>query len=269
MEKYRAVPQGYMTVGELAKKMNTTVRTLQYYDKEGLLSPSAQSEGGRRLYTDKDIISLHQIKSMKHLGFSLKDIKSHLKLLDTPLEVSIVLMEQADRIRTKIVSLSEALTTIEKLREETLQMKSVNWKKYAYIVTSLQMKNEFYGVIKHFDDNTLDHVRDHFGTENGVEITNSMNSLLRELTELQKDENPPESLKGQAIAKAWWDVVIEFTGGDMSLLPNLIKFTENKNNLDEKWAETWLTSEPYLQKAMEIYLAKLEINPFDIGEDEQ
>lgn len=37
MAKYRAIPQGFMTVGEVAKKMGVTVRTLQYYDKEGLL----------------------------------------------------------------------------------------------------------------------------------------------------------------------------------------------------------------------------------------
>ena len=61
MTKYRAIPQGFMTVGEVAKKMGVTVRTLQYYDKEGLLSPSAESEGGRRLYTDKDLVMLHQI----------------------------------------------------------------------------------------------------------------------------------------------------------------------------------------------------------------
>ena len=61
MAKYRAIPQGFMTVGEVAKKMGVTVRTLQYYDKEGLLSPSAESEGGRRLYTDKDLIT-HSIR---------------------------------------------------------------------------------------------------------------------------------------------------------------------------------------------------------------
>lgn len=45
MNKHKAIPQGYMTVGEVAKKMNTTVRTLQHYDREGLLSPSSVSEG--------------------------------------------------------------------------------------------------------------------------------------------------------------------------------------------------------------------------------
>lgn len=32
MAKYRAIPQGFMTIGEVAKKMDVTVRTLQYYD---------------------------------------------------------------------------------------------------------------------------------------------------------------------------------------------------------------------------------------------
>ena len=58
MAKHRAISKDYMTVGEVAKKIGVTVRTLQYYDKEGLLSPSAESEGGRRLYTDKDLVTV-------------------------------------------------------------------------------------------------------------------------------------------------------------------------------------------------------------------
>jgi len=73
-----------MTVGDFANRMDTTVRTLQYYDKQGLLKPSAQSQGGRRLYTNKDMVKFHQILSMKFLGFSLDDIKNHLISLDTP-----------------------------------------------------------------------------------------------------------------------------------------------------------------------------------------
>lgn len=68
--------------------MGTTVRTLQYYDREGLLSPSSESEGGRRLYTYKDMIRLHQIQALKSLGFSLGDIKNRLISLDTPEEVA-------------------------------------------------------------------------------------------------------------------------------------------------------------------------------------
>ena len=30
MDKHKAIPQGYMTVGEVAKKMDVTVRTLPF-----------------------------------------------------------------------------------------------------------------------------------------------------------------------------------------------------------------------------------------------
>ena len=102
MDKQKAIPQGYMTVGEIARKMDVTVRALQYYDREGLLSPSAMSEGGRRLYTDKDIVKLYQILSLKHLGFSLDDIKNRLIPLDTPAEIADVLMEQATAVKQKM-----------------------------------------------------------------------------------------------------------------------------------------------------------------------
>ena len=147
MAKYRAIPDGYMTVGEVAKKMGTTVRTLQYYDKEGLLSPSAESEGGRRLYTDKDLVTLHQILSLKSLGFSLDDIKSRLISLETPTDVATALTEQADSIREKIEQLTDSLTAIEQLKAEVLQMQTVNFKAYADIIVNLQMKNGSYYLI--------------------------------------------------------------------------------------------------------------------------
>lgn len=134
MAKHRAIPLGFMTVGEVAKKIGVTVRTLQYYDKEGLLSPSVASEGGRRLYTDKDLVMLHQIISLKSLGFSLDDIKHRLISLETPTDVATALTEQADSIREKIEQLTASLTAIEQLKEEVLQIQTVNFKKYTDII---------------------------------------------------------------------------------------------------------------------------------------
>lgn len=76
MEEYRAIPQGYMTVGEVAKRMGTTVRALQYYDKKGVFAPSFSSEGGRRLYTEQDVIKLQQILIFRELNMNLGKIKS-------------------------------------------------------------------------------------------------------------------------------------------------------------------------------------------------
>ena len=127
MENQRAIPQGYMTTGELAERMGVTVRTLQHYDREGLLAPSCISEGGRRLYMNKDVVKLHQILSLKHLGFSLSDIKSRLISLDKPAEVADILTEQAAIVQKKIEALSESLNALETLREEVLRMQSVDF----------------------------------------------------------------------------------------------------------------------------------------------
>ena len=128
MGNYRAIPQGLMTVGEVAKKMGVSVRTLQYYDKLGLLSPSAQSEGGRRLYSQREIIKLHQILSLKSLGFSLEEIKSRIVSLETPQEVASALSEQAEVLKAKISALSQSLSEVLALREEVLKMGVVDFK---------------------------------------------------------------------------------------------------------------------------------------------
>jgi len=266
MEKYRAIPQGYMTVGELAKKMNTTVRTLQYYDKEGVLSPSAESDGGRRLYTDKDIIKLHQIQSMKYLGFSLADIKNRLVFLDTTVEVADALTEQAEVIREKAASLAEALEAIEKLKSEILKMKTVDWKKYADIIVLLQRGNESYWIIKYFDDKMLGYISNRYDEENSFSVVNTWNRLCDEAAELQKSGILPESEEAQAVAKAWWDMVMEFTGGDMSLLPQLFKFAENKDSWDEKWKQKQAMAERFIKTALGAYFTSLGYAPFGEAE---
>ena len=248
MSNNKAIPQGYMTVGVVAKKMGVTVRTLQYYDREGLLSPSAESEGGRRLYTDKDLVQLHQILSLKHLGFSLDAIKNRLISLDTPADVA--------------GALSESLNEIEALRAEVLQMQSVDFKKYADIIVNLQMKNEFYWLIKHFDDTTLDHIRSRFDQESGLAMIETFNRLQDEAIQLQKDGVPPESERGQNLAKTFWEMILEFTGGDMSMLPKLIEMG-NFDGLENEWKQKQAIVNAYIEPALDAYFTKLGIHPFE------
>ena len=262
MAKYRAIPDGYMTVGEVAKKMGTTVRTLQYYDKEGLLSPSAESEGGRRLYTDKDLVTLHQILSLKSLGFSLDDIKRCLISLETPTEVATALTEQADSIREKIEQLTDSLTAIEQLKTEVLQMRTVNFKKYADIIVNLQIKNDSYYLIKRFDDDTLDHIRNQFDRESGLDFMDRFNCLSDEIVQLQKENVLPESEKCQQVVKEYWGLIMEFTNGDMSMLPKLMEIG-NIDTATNAWEERQKIVNDYLEPALQVYFSKLGVNPFE------
>ena len=262
MSKYRAIPDGYMTVGEVAKKVGTTVRTLQYYDKEGLLSPSAESEGGRRLYTDKDLVTLHQILSLKSLGFSLDDIKCRLISLETPTDVATALTEQADSIREKIEQLTDSLTAIEQLKTEVLQMRTVNFKKYADIIVNLQIKNDSYYLIKRFDDDMLDHIRNQFDRESGLDFMDRFNRLSDEIVQLQKENVLPESEKCQQIVKEYWSLIMEFTNGDMSMLPKLMEIG-NIDTAANAWEERQKIVNDYLEPALQVYFSKLGVNPFE------
>ncbi len=262
MAKHRSIPPGFMTVGEAAEKTGVTVRTLQYYDREGLLSPSAESEGGRRLYTDKDLVMLHQIISLKSLGFSLNDIKHRLISLETPADVAKALTEQADSIREKIEHLTASLTAIEQLKEEVLQMQAVNFRKYADIIVNLQMKNNSYYLIKRFDDDTLDHIRNRFDKESGLNFMDRFNCLSDEIAEPQKAGVPPESEKCQRIVKEYWGLITEFTNGDMSMLPKLME-VGNIDTAANAWEERQKIVNDYLEPALQIYFSGSGENPFE------
>lgn len=270
MEKYHAIPDGYMTVGELAKRMGTTVRTLQYYDRENLLKPSAESEGGRRLYTDKDMIKLDQILSLKSLGFSLEDIKDRLIPLDTPIDVANALAGQAAGIEKQIQLLSDTLSDITALREEVLQMQAVDFKKYAAIINNLQMKNEQYHLIKYLDDTMLEHCRSAFDKESAVQIIETYRRLSRQAVEYQTSGVAPDSEKGLQFGEEFWHMIEKFTGGDISLLPKLMEVgelartdqTKDPNAID---SQNEAMANRFIGLSLEACFGKLGIDPFGMN----
>lgn len=64
-----------MTVSEVSRLTGVSIRTLQYYDKIGLLHPSGHTEAGYRLYDDTALTALQQILLFRELEFPLKDIR--------------------------------------------------------------------------------------------------------------------------------------------------------------------------------------------------
>ncbi len=65
-----------MTVNEVRRVTGVSIRTLQYYDKIGLLKASAYTPAGYRLYDGDALRKLQQILLYRELEFSLKDIKA-------------------------------------------------------------------------------------------------------------------------------------------------------------------------------------------------
>lgn len=247
-----------MTIGELAKRMGVTVRTLQYYDKEGILKPSAFSEGGRRLYADRDVIKLHQILSFKYFGFSLEEIKNHILPLDTPEQMASLLLEQQKAIEEQIENLQEAAQFIEAFRTEVENIKSVDFKKYAEIIELLRMGNEGYWVWKCFDDTLSHHIKERFGDDPafGEKTYYTYLELLDEAHLLVQQGEAPESEASMVLAEKWWKMIMDFTGGDMTLLPRLTSFNRDKTGWDKELARKQHEIDDFMNQMLKCYFEK-------------
>lgn len=70
-----------MTVHEVSRLAGVSIRTLQYYDKIGLLHPTGYTDAGYRLYDDTALERLQHILLFRELEFPLKDIK---KIISSP-----------------------------------------------------------------------------------------------------------------------------------------------------------------------------------------
>lgn len=74
--------QRTMRIGEVADQTSLSFRTLRHYDDIGLVSPSARTDGGFRLYTDTDVARLMVIRRMKPLGYTLDEMSDLLAVVD-------------------------------------------------------------------------------------------------------------------------------------------------------------------------------------------
>ena len=70
-----------MIVNEVSRLTGVSIRTLQYYDKIGLLPPADYTEVGYRLYDDETLQKLQIILLFRELEFPLKDIR---RIIESP-----------------------------------------------------------------------------------------------------------------------------------------------------------------------------------------
>jgi len=69
-----------LTTGDLARATGQTVRTIRFYEEQGLLHPTSVSERGRRRYDGEALERLRLILDLRELGLSLQDIGGLLAL---------------------------------------------------------------------------------------------------------------------------------------------------------------------------------------------
>ena len=88
------------------------------------------------------------------------------------------------------------------------------------------------------------------------------NRLSDEIAQLQKENVLPESEKCQQVVQDYWSLIMEFTNGDMSMLPKLME-VGNIDTATSAWEEKQKIVNDYLAPALQVYFSRLGTNPFD------
>lgn len=131
-------PVRYRT-GEFARRTSVSVRTLRYYDREGLLSPSHRSGSGHRFYSDDDVATLQQILALKFLGFSLREVRAFLQA--EPATLKQALDKQERMMEDRRAQLESILHAIEHTRVQ-LEAGENDWNNVVRIIEVIQMEKK-------------------------------------------------------------------------------------------------------------------------------
>ncbi|PWR23044.1 MerR family transcriptional regulator [Zavarzinia compransoris] len=73
-----------LSIGDLARRTETKVQTIRYYEEIGLLPAPARTEGKQRVYGLSTLRRLAFIRHARDLGFPVEAIRDLLRLSDHP-----------------------------------------------------------------------------------------------------------------------------------------------------------------------------------------
>ena len=130
------------TTGEIAKLCGVSVRTVQYYDTRGILTPSELSEGGRRLYSENDFKRMKIICFLRNAGIPINSIKELLSE-DDPGSVVSALLEQQERLLREEISERQAkLHMLDGIKRELKSVENFSIESISDIAYALENKKK-------------------------------------------------------------------------------------------------------------------------------
>lgn len=200
-------------IGQLSKNTGVTIRTLDYYDEIGLITPSSSTEGGHRLYDDDNVMRLEQIQSLKYMGFSLQQIRKILKENTSTWEQS--LDQQLNMIHQKQKHLEKLERTVQAVLYSVRFEEDVKWPVIFDIIQMFQQDTEtdklfdaYFEPEERQNMKNLDYQMDETDFQEWKEIIHTVRANLNA---------DPGSDIAQQLAKRWMDKVDEMFSGNTEL----------------------------------------------------
>jgi len=192
-----------MTVHEVSRLTGVSIRTLQYYDRIGLLHPAKYTEAGYRLYDDAALETLQQILLFRELEFPLKDIK---KIISSPdFDRSKALEQQIELLKLKkehIENLIDLAVGIKAIEVRQLTFDAFDTKKIDEYAAQAKASWGTTPAYKEYEEKSKGRTK-----EDNLKIHQGMIDIFGEFGQIRNTD--PASKEAQAMVKKLQDYITE------------------------------------------------------------
>jgi len=243
-----------LKVGELARRTGLTVRTLHHYDSIGLLSPSARSDSGYRLYQRDDIARLQQIQALRRFGLSLADIGTFLANEGTPFgEIVRQQIAALDRQIAQATTLRRQLTQMQQQLDNGTQPSLADW------LTTLELMTMYEQYFSKEELNRLPFAQP------DTKRQQEWDTLTAQVRALMESGAAADSAEAQGLSHQWMVMLERDTAADPDFAARLNAMFTND---PEVRARSFMTLEmrDYAQQAFSAF--KLSLYAKYLNEDE-
>lgn len=108
-----------LRIGEVAKHAGIGIETVRFYEREGLLEEPARRASGYRQYDRQAVAVLRFIRRAKELGFTLKEIKSLLRL---QLDDSATRADVREQARDKVANIEAKIADLQRMKDSLVKL---------------------------------------------------------------------------------------------------------------------------------------------------
>ena len=209
---------GPWKIGVLARRTGLTVRALHWYDQLGLLRPSQRTPSGHRLYGPADVQRLQQIRSLRHLGFTLEEIGDALRRgRFTPAKVlRLHLAELKEQIRRE----RHLAGRLERLADRLDAAGAVSVPELMTIIEEITMSESYLTPEQLAEVQARGRM---LGEAHIKAVESEWPTLIANVRAEMEKGTAPSDPRVQAMARRWKELVNEFTGGNPAIAKALAR----------------------------------------------
>lgn len=212
-----------LKIGELAKRTGLTVRALHHYDAIGLLSPSARSDAGYRLYNEADIARLHRILALRRFGLALADIGTTLTRAD--LSLATVVARQIGLLTEQIQQAKALRSRLSQLQGQLADGQEPDLADWLTTLEHMTMYD------KYFSQEELTQLPIYTQAD---DVEPEWQALVAQVQALMDAGTDPGDPQAQVLATQWMDMVRRDTGDNPILFAKLNAMHEHEPSVQER-----------------------------------